>query len=94
MTGGNFSLTGGFWSLVAAVQTASAPMLYISVSGNSAVLSWSNSVTSFALEKNTNLTDPNGWSMNNIPPPVTLDGFSYVTNTIAQGNYFYRLRRL
>jgi hypothetical protein len=31
MTGGNYSLTGGFWSLISVVQTSGAPMLYISV---------------------------------------------------------------
>ncbi len=30
MTGGTYSLTGGFWSLIAVVQTPGAPTLYIS----------------------------------------------------------------
>ena len=29
MTGGNYSLTGGFWALIAAVQTPGAPLLTI-----------------------------------------------------------------
>ena len=29
MTGGNYSLTGGFWALINVVQTPGAPTLYI-----------------------------------------------------------------
>jgi len=42
MTGGNYSLTGGFWSLYA-VQTAGAPLLTITYIGNQAIVSWSPS---------------------------------------------------
>ncbi len=34
MAGGNYSLTGGFWSLIAVVQTPGTPTLYISSSGS------------------------------------------------------------
>jgi len=34
MTGGSYSLTGGFWSLIAVVQTGGVPTLYITSSGN------------------------------------------------------------
>src|SRR6266480_298092 len=37
MSGGNYSLTGGFWSLNA-VQMPGAPTLFITLSGNNAVL--------------------------------------------------------
>jgi hypothetical protein len=40
MTGGNYSLTGGFWSLIAAVQTGGAPTLYITSSGNTVTVYW------------------------------------------------------
>src|ERR1700683_5018613 len=39
MTGGNFSLTGGFWSLTA-VQTLGAPLLTIVYTKNQAIVSW------------------------------------------------------
>ena len=29
MSGGNFALDGGFWSVIAAVQTSNAPTLHI-----------------------------------------------------------------
>src|ERR1700759_4026723 len=51
MTGGNYSLTGGFWSLISVVQTAGAPTLYISHSGNTVTVYWQN-VTGWALQQN------------------------------------------
>src|SRR6266446_94262 len=40
MSGGNYSLTGGFWSVVNVVQTVGAPLLLVSHSGNNIILSW------------------------------------------------------
>ena len=42
MTGGNYSLTGGFWSLIAVVQTAGLPNLAITHAGRSVIISWPN----------------------------------------------------
>jgi hypothetical protein len=39
MTGGNYSLTGGFWSLISVVQTAGLPNLTIAKVGNSVIIS-------------------------------------------------------
>ncbi|MDB6020063.1 MAG: hypothetical protein JWR19_4552 [Pedosphaera sp.] len=90
MTGGSYSLSGGFWSLVA-VQTPGAPTLFITTSGNNAVLYWSSGAAGYVLENNGNLTTSNGWSTV-APTPVPQGGFNYVTNTVAPGNNFYRLR--
>src|ERR1035437_7902656 len=49
MTGGNYSLTGGFWSLISVVQTPGARLLTITYSGNQAIVSWSPSVTGWTL---------------------------------------------
>jgi hypothetical protein len=89
MTNGNFSLTGGFWSLYA-VQTPGAPMLFITKSGNNAILSWSASATGYLLEINPNLAASGGWTGLSVPPPV--NGTNYVTNTIVPGNNYFRLR--
>ena len=40
MSGGSYSLSGGFWSLVSVVQTAGAPMLTITHTGNTVTVSW------------------------------------------------------
>jgi hypothetical protein len=90
MTGGNYSLTGGFWSLTA-VQMPGAPTLFITLSGNNAVFYWPANAAGFVLEHKNSLAVPNGWTLVS-PAPVTTNGFQYVTNTVAPGNNFYRLR--
>ena len=63
MTGGNYSLAGGFWSLIAVAQTAGAPTLYISHSGNTVTVYWQE-VSGWTLQQNNNLTAPANWSAN------------------------------
>src|SRR4051812_20687 len=41
MTGGNFTLDGGFWSIIAAVQTPGAPLLrVVRSSTNTVIIAW------------------------------------------------------
>jgi hypothetical protein len=55
MTGGNYSVVGGFWSLFA-VQTPGAPTLRIFLTTtNTAVLAWLAPSTGWTLQSNTNL---------------------------------------
>jgi hypothetical protein len=59
MNGGNYSLTGGFWSLYA-VQTPGAPALRISLtSSNTAIVSWPSPSTGWNLQQNTDLSTTN-----------------------------------
>ncbi len=94
MTGGTYSLKSGFWSVVGVVQppTPNPPVLHIAFEGNTLILSWTNSATQFVLESNSNLAVTNGWSGMS-PQPVVANGINYVTNAIALGNTFYRLRQ-
>lgn len=89
MTGGNFSLTGGFWSLFA-VQTPGAPLLIIKLtSTNTAMVYWPSPSAGFGLQVSTNLTATN-W----LTPPesVTDDGtIKYIVVNPPTGNRFYRL---
>jgi hypothetical protein len=41
LSGGNYTLDGGFWGIIAAVQTPGAPRVLIALSGSSAIISWS-----------------------------------------------------
>ena len=84
MTGGNYSLTGGFWSLIA-VQTPGAPLLTITYSGNQAIVSWPPSVTGWTLQTNSNLST--GTWGNYLGPVVK----NSVTNSPPKGNLFFRL---
>ncbi|MDB6058687.1 MAG: hypothetical protein JWO95_2531 [Verrucomicrobiales bacterium] len=71
MSGGNYSLTGGFWSLISLVQTPGAPILNISYVGASAIVSWQLPAPSYILENNP-ICATNGWA--------TVSQSSYVTN--------------
>ena len=89
MTGGNYSLTGGFWSLISVVQTAGLPNLSIAQSGNSVIVSWPNT-GSYTLQQNANLALANGW----VPTGYqinTANGTNSITITSPTGNLFFRL---
>jgi hypothetical protein len=86
MTGGNYSLTGGFWSLFA-VQTPGAPLLSITYVGNQAVVSWSSSAIGWTLQTNSNLA-AGIWGYY-IGPVVN----NSITNSPPKGNLFFRLKQ-
>ena len=86
MSGGNYSATGGFWSLFA-VQTPGAPLLTITYAGNQAIVSWPPSVTGWALQTNTTLTT-GAWG-NYLGTIVN----NSVSNSPLRGNLFFRLKQ-
>ena len=88
MTGGNYSLTGGFWALISVVQTAGAPTLYISHSGAVVTVYWQD-VSGWSLQENADLTATNGWSGN--AAWTTSNGTNYLNLPNPSGNRFYRL---
>jgi hypothetical protein len=90
MSGGSYSLTGGFWSLIAVVQTAGAPTLTITNSGNSVTVSWPVGSGGFVLQQNNDLANPVGWSPYS-GTITTADGVSSITLTPPAGTQFYRL---
>ena len=89
MTGANYSLTGGFWSLISVVQTAGAPALTIARSGNSVIVSWP--VTAgYTLQQNNNLALPAGWTAS-LYSVSTSNGTNSISITPPTGNLFFRL---
>src|ERR1017187_4687646 len=84
MTGGNYSLTGGLWSLYA-VQSPGPPLLTITYAGNQAIVSWSPSATGWTLQTNSNLAT--GTWGNYLGPVVN----NSATVTSKVGNLFFRL---
>jgi hypothetical protein len=88
MTGGNYSLTGGFWALISVVQTPGAPTLYISRSGSTVTVFWQD-VSGWTLQQNNNLTVPAGWSASS--GVTTSSGTNYLNLTSPAGNLFFRL---
>jgi len=89
MTGGNYSLTGGFWSLIAVVQTGGLPNLIISHSSNSVIISWPNT-GSCTLQQNSNLAAAAGWTTSGYTIN-TSNGTNSITITPPTGNLFFRL---
>ena len=91
MTGGNFSLTGGFWSLLSVVPTPGAPLLSITLTTtNTALVSWPSPSTGFNLQVNTNSVASVNWS--NAPGTIQDDGtIKYLIVNPPAGNRFYRL---
>ncbi len=89
MSGGNFSVTGGFWSLISVVQTAGAPALYIGQSGNSVTVYWQN-VSGWSLQQNNSLALPANWSASG--GVTTSNGTNYLNIASPAGNLFFRLQ--
>ena len=89
MTGGNYSLTGGFWSLLSVVQTAGSPTLRIFLTTtNTAVVAWPAPSTGFTLQVNTNLGTTN-WAASGAPAVV--GGENQVIIAPPVGRQFFRL---
>ena len=90
MTGGNYSLTGGFWSLISVVQTAGAPTLLINRSGNTVTIYWQD-VSGWSLQQNGNLANANGWSASG--GWSTSNGTNYLNLTSPSGTMLFRLKQ-
>jgi len=66
MSGGNFTLEGGFWSAITAIQTPGAPLLSIRrADGNSVLLCWPYPSEGFGLQQCTNLNTVNWMAVTN-----------------------------
>jgi hypothetical protein len=90
MTGGNYSLTGGFWSLISVVQTIGAPTLTITHSGNSVTVSWPYPSTGWTLQQNSDLATSN-WTPSG---GISNDGVNnFITLISPTGNLFFRLSK-
>lgn len=89
MTGGGYSLTGGFWSMIAALQSPGAPLLTITHSGNSVVVSWPAPSTGWVLQQNGNLHTTN-WTLSGYTVN-TANGTNSITITPPTGNLYFRL---
>jgi hypothetical protein len=93
MTGGNYSLTGGFWSIITVLQTPGAPQLTINFNSQTptVTVSWPSSATNYVLQQNSDLSTAN-WS--NFGGTVNDNGTTKsVTISLQSGNLFFRLKQ-
>jgi hypothetical protein len=89
MTGGNYSVTGGFWSLFA-VQTPGAPTLRIFLTTtNTAVVAWPAPSIGWTLKSNTNLVTTNWSGVTNAVNVVGSE--NQVVISPPAGNKYFRL---
>jgi len=92
-SGGDFAFTGGFWSIVAAVETPNSPTLSVSLDQGSVIISWPETGSaSFSLEETGALGDPNSWGTVNAASQPS-NGTQSVRLPLAAGNHFYRLHK-
>ena len=75
-----------------AVQSEPLPALQAQIVGGHTVITWPASATGFSLETTSDLLAGNSWTrVTNTPAIVDLQ--NTITNPIAQGSQFYRLRK-
>jgi hypothetical protein len=89
MTGGNYSMTGGFWAIISVLQTTGAPALYMSQSNRLVIVYWQN-VSGWNLQQNNNLSMPGNWSASS--GVITTNGTNYLNVSNPSGNLFFRLQ--
>jgi hypothetical protein len=91
MKGGNYTLHGGFWGVIAAVPTEGAPLLSIfRTTTNTVAVTWASPSTGWTLLQNTNGVSTVNWS--NVTSGILDNGTSktMIVNP-PTGNRFYRL---
>ena len=91
LSGGQYSLTGGFWSLISVVPTPGLPDLIITRSGNSVIVSWP-ATGSYTLQQNGNIGQPANWITSGYTI-TTSNGTNSITVAPPAGNLFFRLKQ-
>ncbi len=92
MSGGSYTLDGGFWGIVASIQSAGSPLLTIAFASPTTVqISWPSPSTDFSLQENLTFS-PTTW--NTIPATNTDNGtIKSIVVPAGPGNRFYRLKQ-
>jgi len=90
MSGGQYALEAGFWSVVTTPPTSSPPLLSIQFTPtNAVIISWPSSSSDFSLQQKSNLN-----TLNWVPPSeaITDDGTNkFLIIQPPTGYRFYRL---
>ena len=93
MSGGSFTLEGGFWGVAAAVQTPGAPLLTVTRTNASVRVSWPAPAPGWMLEQTNVLTGVAGtWPQ--VPPPYVTNATDiFITLPATVGNQYFRLHK-
>jgi hypothetical protein len=88
MTGGGYTLHGGFWGLVAALP----PRLTISSAGGSVTICWPWPSSGYVLLQSDSLINPNWTPV--VPQPTQTDSITWcLTLQVGPTPKFYRLKK-
>ena len=91
LSGGNYTIDGGFWGIIAAIQTPGAPLLRVVLtSTNTVIVAWPVASTGFSLQQNASLGTTNWAGVTNVSVVGSEKQF-LVSPPV--GNRFYRLFR-
>jgi len=91
MSGGNFTIDGGFWGIIGAIQSPGSPLLRVLLtSTNTVVVAWPAASTGFSLQQNTNLNATLWAGVTNTVNVVGSENQIIVAPPV--GNRFYRLK--
>src|SRR5215472_1443887 len=92
MSGGNITLEGGFWAIIATVQTPGGPALrMVPTSTNTLVVAWPSDSAGFSLQENSLPGNAAGWtSVTNTP--VVVGSENQVIIPTPAGSRFFRLK--
>ena len=91
MSGGNYSVDGGFWGIIAAVQTPGAPLLSITRSNSNVIVFWPLPSTGFVLQENPVINTTN-WTDVGTSPTTNGPNLQVLVPS-PLGNRFYRLKK-
>lgn len=91
MSGGNYTIDGGFWGIFAAVQTPGTPLLRVVRTGtNTVVVAWPNTLTTTYSLQQTPVLNPVSWGP--VTNTVLTVGSEYqIIVSPPTGNRFFRL---
>ena len=95
MSGGQYSLVGGFWG-VTAIQTPGAPLLSVTNSSGTVVVSWPRPADGFVLDQTMALASPPAaisWSPVAVGTYQTNATHIFISLPAPVGNKYYRLRK-
>ena len=96
MSGGVYSLVGGFWSGISLIQTPGAPLLSITNMGAVAVVSWPLPAAGFVLDRTLALTAPPAvisWNLVPASQYQTNATSIFVPVQLSGEKQFFRLRQ-
>jgi hypothetical protein len=91
MSGGGFTIEGGFWAILSVVPTPGAPSLRVALtSTNTVVVAWPAVASGYDLQQTPSLESPT-WSAT-APAPIQVGDEKQVILPVLPGNLYFRLR--